>query len=385
MPNLRTPWRCVSAAFALNGLLLGTWAARVPGVMEKHDLTKSELGLYLLLMGVGALISFPLAGRLADSRGAVRVTRWIAVIYLLSLIVVGVAPGHVMLGVGLFFFGMCHGSMDVTMNSWATEVEKHMGRSVMSSFHAMWSLGAGLGAASGFLATGLNLSIAVHFAVLSVAGGLLFGPFIAAQWDSQRRAATKGGPVFAMPRGALALVGLVALAAGIGEGAMADWSAVYLRDVVATGESQATLGYAVFSVTMVAMRLCVDQLVIRLGPVTVARLSGLIAATGLAFVTVYPSLPLALAGFVMMGMGYAALIPLAFSRAAADPDVPPGQAIASVATLGYGAMMIGPPAIGFVADIWSLRAAFVMLGGFALMVAFMAPVLSRRQSVEVVA
>lgn len=378
MPDIRTPWRGVAAAFALNGVMLGTWAARVPAFVEKHGLSESSLGLFLLFMGLGALVSFPIAGRLADGLGAVRVTRWIAVAHLAALIVLGLAPNPVILAIALFLFGMCHGSMDVTMNSWAAEVEKQAGRSIMASFHAMWSLGAGFGAALGFFATTLAMSVGVHLIIAAVLAAVLLGPFMTVAWTSVTRPHDNSVPVFALPRGPLVLVGVVAMSAGLGEGAVADWSAVFLRDTVQTSEARATLGYAAFSVTMVGMRLVADRLITRLGPPLVARIGGISAASGLAITTIFASFPAAMIGFVLMGIGYAALIPLAFSRAASDPVIPPGQGIASVATLGYGAMLLGPPLIGVIAEASSLRAAFVMVGAFAVLIAILAPVLDRK-------
>ncbi|MEO0991019.1 MAG: MFS transporter, partial [Pseudomonadota bacterium] len=314
------------------------------------------------------------------SLGSVRVTRWLAIFYLGATIFVGLAPSPVVLGIALLLFGASHGAMDVAMNSWATEVEKSLGRSVMASFHAMWSLGAGLGAASGFLAVALGQGVAVHFTAISVIGGALFGWFLLVSWTSPKVARDASAPAFALPRGALILVGILALSAGLGEGAVADWSAVYLLDVVQTSEAQATLGYATFSVTMVVMRLSADRVVTRFGPVAVARVSGVVAGAGILLVVGPGVFWASLLGFLLMGVGYAALVPMAFSRAAEDPHVPPGQAIASVATLGYGAMLLGPPVIGFIAEASSLRAAFFMLAAFALCVVVLAPVLSRNQA-----
>jgi len=377
MSNTVTPWRGVAAAFALNGILLGSWASRVPAVASGFGIDEGALGLLLLLMGVGALVSFPLAGKLADRFGAMRMTSWITAAYLVSIALVGFAPVLPALGLALFLFGMCHGAMDVAMNSWAAEVERHIGRSVMSSFHAMWSLGAGLGAGGGFVATSLAAPVALHFLAAALLSALLLGPFLRLEWTSRTRTRSAADPIFAFPRGALVLVGVVALGAGIGEGAAVDWSAVFLSDVLGASEVNATLGYAVFSATMVMMRLCVDRLIIWHGPRRVALASGLFAASGCHLCAFSGSLPVALAGFVLMGLGYAAVIPLAFSRAAADPDIPAGQAIASVATLGYGAMLMGPPLIGFIADASSLRVSFVLVGLFALLIAILSPVLER--------
>ncbi|WBU57069.1 MFS transporter [Paracoccus sediminicola] len=377
MSSLRTPWRGVAAAFMLNGLLLGAWASRIPAIMERHSLSEATLGILLLVLGLGAVVSFPVAGRLSDDFGAVRLTRLLAVISLVMLVMIGLAPTPILLGAALLVFGMGFGAMDVTMNSWATEVEKTLGRPVMSSFHAMWSLGTALGAGSGYVAASIGLPVGLHFLLAALAAALILGPFTLIPWESRRRGRGAPGPVFALPRGQLVLVGVLALSAGLSEGAMADWSAVYLRDVIGAGEARATLGYAVFSVTMVAMRLCVDRLVLRFGPVRMARISGAAVLCGLALLVIPATMTAALIGFVLMGLGCAALIPLAFSRAAADPDVPPGQAIAAVATLGYGAMLLGPPAIGFIAEIFSLRLSFALLSVFAAMVVALAPILAQ--------
>jgi predicted MFS family arabinose efflux permease len=375
MSDPRTPWRTIAAAFAFNGILLGVWASRIPAIVEIHGLSEARLGLMLLFMGFGALVSFPLAGRLADSLGAAPVTRVIAVSYGGSLVLLALAPSPIWLAAALFVFGMAHGSMDVVMNTWATEVERHMGRSVMSSFHAMWSLGAGIGAASGFAATSLGWSVPLHFTSAAVLAAALLLPFLTLPWTSDTRPHDPNAPVFALPRGPLVMVGVIAMCAAMGEGAIADWSAVFLRNIVGTDEAQATLGYTLFSVTMVAMRLVVDRFVTRFGAVSMARISGLSAAAGMLLVAGFATLPASLLGFVLIGIGYAALFPLAFSRAAADPLVPPGQAIASVATLGYGGLLLGPPLIGFIAEATSLRLAFLMLAALAFLISAFAPVL----------
>ncbi|MFV0358172.1 MFS transporter [Tropicimonas sp.] len=373
--SIRTPWRAVAAIFALNGVLLGTWASRIPAIMQANDIGEGTFGLLLLVMGAGALISFPFSGRLSDTLGAYRVTRAIAFAYLPALPLLALAPSTGWLAVALFLFGITHGSMDVTMNSWATEVEKGMGRSVMSSFHAMWSLGGGLGAATGAGAVALGLSVTLHFVLASLIFGTIFLWMSRIDWVSQTRAHDPGAPVFALPRGALVLLGVMALASGAGEGSVVDWSAVFLTTELHVDEASAALGFTVFSIVMVAMRMVVDRLITIFGPVTVARVSGVSAALGLTLIVSSSALGTALAGFALMGIGYAAVWPMAFTRAACDPVVPPGQAIASVATLGYGAMLIAPPVIGFIAETFSLRVAFALLAMLALLVTLLARVL----------
>ncbi|MBE3637913.1 MFS transporter [Mangrovicoccus sp. HB182678] len=358
-------------------MLLGSWAARVPAVKEARGLGEAELGLMLLFMGLGALASFGPAGRVSDRIGAVTLTRGLALAYLAALPFLAVAPGTPGLALALFFFGITHGAMDVAMNSWGAEVERRIGRPVMSGFHAMWSLGAGAGAGLGFAATSLGAGVALHFTLAALVGLVLLCPFLLQPWTSARREGPGGGaPVFALPRGALVPVGMIGLASGLGEGGTADWSAIFLSAVAGAGESQATLGYALFAAAMLAMRLCTDRLARIAGPARVARAGALVASAGLALLLLPAPWPVALAGFALMGLGYAPLYPLCFSRAAADPDIPPGQAIAGVATLGYGSVLMGPPLIGLIADLLSLRAAFLLVALAALAAALLAPSLA---------
>jgi MFS family permease len=178
----------------------------------------------------------------------------------------------------------------------------------------------------------------------------------------------------------LALVGLVAFASAMGEGAVADWGAVFLHSTIGTSEAQATLGYSAFSIAIFAMRLAADHLIRKFGPTSTARASGALALIGVLTAASAQDLAQALLGFGLMGLGYAVLFPLAFSRAASDPTTSPGRAIASVATLGYGGLLLGPPIIGFVAQYTSLRLALLILAALALLIIGFAHHLRKPQS-----
>jgi MFS family permease len=364
---LRTPRLAVIAMFILNGALLGFWASRIPAIAGAHSLTPNLLGLLLLCLAAGAITSFPLAGRAVDRFGAASVTRAIAVAYCATLIALAFAPTLTLLAAALFLFGMAHGAMDVAMNTWAAEVETAAGKPIMASFHAMFSLGAGVAAALGYFAIKTGISVPLHFTTASLTFGAITLAFAAIPWQSPR-GTTQKSSLFAFPKGALALVGLVAFAAAMGEGAVADWGAVYLNGTLGTTQAQASLGYSAFSIAIFAMRLAADHLIRRFGPTRTARTSGLLAFIGVLTAASAATLPQALLGFGLMGLGYAVLFPLAFSRAAADPNTSPGRAIASVATLGYGGLLLGPPVIGFVAEYTSLRLAFLILAALALLI-----------------
>ncbi|WP_254682750.1 MFS transporter [Phaeobacter inhibens] len=375
--QLRSPWRAVSAMFVLNGALFGIWASRIPAVSEIHGLSPGGLGLLLLLMAAGAILSFPLAGRAADRIGAAHVTRRVALAYVLGLVLLALAPNLPLLAAALFVFGAAHGSMDVAMNAWASEVEARAARPMMSSFHAMFSLGAGLGALSGYAAASIDAQIPAHFLVAGCVSALLTLYMAQIPWVARPAPESGAAKPALLPRGALLAVGLVAFCGAVGEGAMADWSAIFLVLTTGASEADAALGFAVFSIAMVAMRLIGDLVVARIGPVTAGRLAGTSASLGALIAVGWGSYGAAMTGFALMGIGYALVMPLAFSRAASDPDLPAGAAIASVATFGYGGILIGPPMIGVTAELLSLPAAFLILAVLAVFIVIFSDFLRR--------
>ena len=379
MPDLKTPWRAVAAMFVLNGALFGIWASRIPAVADHHELEHSVLGMLLLCLAAGAIAAFSLAGSAADRFGSARVTRILAVLYAASLVIIALSGSVAGLAISLTLFGAAHGGMDVTMNAWGAEVERKAKRPMMSSFHAMFSVGAGLGAASGYFAAGADISVFVHFSVASFIVAVVALAFAAIPWDTAPAKRSGRGAVFALPKGPLFFVGLVAFCSSLGEGAMADWSAIFLIEAEGVTEATAALGYAVFSAAMVTMRFAGDEIVRRFGAVMTARAGGVASTAGILLAVIGESAQAILGGFGLMGLGYALIIPLAFSRAANDPNIAPGAAIAGVATLGYGGLLLGPPLIGFAADATSLRTAFLILLALSLVIVVMAPSLGPAQ------
>lgn len=382
MPDIRQGWWAVAAMFALNGVFFGIWASRVPAVAEKYGLAPGSLGLVLLAIGLGAIASFPFAGRWSDQLGAARVTLALAASHVVAVWAVALAPSIWLLVPALFYFGTMHGSMDVTMNAWAGEVEKRGGRPMMPVFHAIWSLGAGLGAASGWGAVRAGVGLPFHFIVVATVAGAVAIAVARGAWVSDTHEHDGKAPVFAFPTGALLPVALVALGSSVGEGGMGDWSAIFLVSTTGASEAAAALGYTVFSVTMVTVRLIGSSLVAALGPVKAARIAGISAATGAFLAVTIATYPAALVGFALMGIGYALIIPLAFSRAANDPVVNPGRAIAAVATLGYGGILVGPPILGFIAHATSVRFAFAAIALLALMISALAGALRPPEGVK---
>ena len=352
----------VSLIFAINGMVFGTWASRIPAIVDFHDLSPGSLGLLIFIAGLSAVIAFSIFGRAADRYGAAFITKRATILLIpLTLIFIGFANSIEMLIFAVIFFGAIHGGDDVAMNAWAAEVEREYTRPVMSSFHAMWSLGAGIGAGLGSLLAYYEVAYKNHFSLTSiiiffVALSVAFVPF-----KSQKNKEVTKSPFISIPKGPLLPVAIITFFASLSEGAVADWSAIFLKSVASLNDGSAALGFTVFSVCMFSMRLMGDRISFKLGPSNAARYSGLVALTGSIILLISNSFLLLLLGFGFIGLGIAVIIPLAFSRAGNDKNISQGTAIASIATLGYGGMLLGPLFLGLLAEITSIKTSFIIL------------------------
>jgi MFS family permease len=342
--------------FFLNGTIIATWATRIPAVQTKLMLSTGELGIALLGTAVGALAAMNLSGYLAARFGSRSVTVIAAMCLCLIFPLLALAPTLPLLVGTLVLFGASNGSMDVAMNAQAVAVERHYGRPILNSFHACYSLGGLVGALAGGLVAAHSIAPLPHF--LSVALFCAILTLAVARSLLPSKADAQGTAVaFARPSRAILALGLVAFCVVLGEGAMADWSAIYLNGTLRTGAGLAAAGFAAFSVVMAMGRGVGDQLTARLGPTTMMQLGGLVAAVGLTLALVVPWIPLALLGFGLVGAGFSVVFPLTLSAAGRTSKQAAGTAIAAVATCGYVGFLIGPPVIGFIADALSLRIA----------------------------
>ena len=357
----------VSLMFIFNGGLFGAWASRIPAVQEHFALSEAGLGLLLLGLAGGAIMSFPVAGRMCDRFGAARVTKVTALVYAPTMVLIAVAPTLPLLALAIFAFGASHGAMDIAMNGWGAEAERAADRPIMSLLHAMFSLGAGLGAGVGAAAASFGMDYGWHLSLFALLTALLVWP-ADIPWQSDRPQQEAQHKILALPTQGLLLVAIVALCSSLGEGAMADWSAVYLVEILRAEPGTAALGYAVFSVAMVTMRLIGDHVTKHFGAANTVRICGLAVLSGSLLALTAGHVWMALAGFAIMGVGYAIVMPLVFSRAANDRNTSAGAALAGVATFGYGGLLLGPPLIGFLSELLTLRAAFATLAVLALVI-----------------
>ena len=369
----------VSLIFAINGMVFGTWASRIPAIVDFHDLSPGSLGLLIFLAGLSAVIAFSIFGRAADRYGAAFITKRATLLLIpLTLIFIAYANSIWMLVFAVIFFGAIHGGDDVAMNAWAAEVEREYTRPVMSSFHAMWSLGAGIGAGLGSLLAFYEVGFKNHFSLISIVIFVLALSAAVVPFESQKNKKEANSPFISIPKGSLLPVATITFFASLSEGAVADWSAIFLKSVASLNDGNAALGFTVFSVCMFSMRLLGDRISFILGPATAARYSGLVALNGSIILLVSDSFLLLLLGFGLIGLGIAVIIPLAFSRAGNDKTISQGTAIASIATLGYGGMLLGPLFLGLIAEITSIKTSFLILP----IMAFFIFILSKHLSIK---
>lgn len=361
----------VAMMFFFNGALFGAWASRVPAVKAQYSLTEAALGTLLLVLAGGAVVSFPLAGRAIDRFGCGRVSLILACVNAIALVAIGISGSVTTLALALALFGASHGGMDVAMNSWGGLVEKRRKLQIMSRLHAVWSLGAGCGALSGALASLLDAGLAPHFAVVATLLAAL-SVLLVKEENQPLQHSQSDSVAFALPSGGLLLLGIIAFCASLGEGAMADWSAVYLSETLHLSTALAASGYAVFSVAMVATRLSGDWIIRLLAPARALQLAGASATVGALTLVTAARIEVAWFALLLLGAGFALVMPIAFSRAANHPHISAGRATAATATLGYGGMLLGPPLIGLLASVISLRLALAVLVLGAIVIALLA-------------
>ncbi|MEU9894422.1 MFS transporter [Streptomyces phaeochromogenes] len=364
----------VAVVFAVHGAVTGSFATRVPWIQDHASVSAGQLGLALAFPAIGASVAMPLAGSVSHRFGARAALRGLIALWTLALTLPALAPNLVTLCMALFVYGATAGMADVAMNALGVEIETRLDKSIMSGLHGMWSAGALVGSAAGTVAAHLGSDARVHHALAAVALTLI--GIAACQWvlDLRPTEDEEPPPRFALPPKSALLIGAIGFCAVFAEGASLDWSAVYLRDVLDSSAGVAAASTTSFTLTMAIARFAGDAVVDRFGPVRTVRVSGALATLGALLVVVARNAPMAMAGFALLGLGIAVVVPLCFAAAGrSGPN--PSQAIAGVATITYTSGLIAPSAIGAVADATSLVTSFVLVTVLTLGLASFANVL----------
>jgi MFS family permease len=358
--TLRRARIATSAIFAAHGAVTGTFAARVPWIADHVGVGAGGLGIALLMPGVGALVAMPLSGRLVHRfalRGLVRV---LVLCWCAALLLPALPTSLWLLCATLIAYGAAAGVADVAMNAHAVLVEERYGRSVMSGFHGWWSVGGLAGSAVAVLAARAGLDAPLHFAIAFAALVVVTLVASAGLIPHRPEPEVDPPPAFALPGREVIGIGLIGLCAVFAEGASLDWSAVYVRDLLHHPAATAAATVAIFSVCMAAARFGGDAVVRRFGPVRTVRLSGVCATVGVLTVVLAEPVALVIAGFGLLGIGIAVVVPLVFAAAGRSGEHP-GRSIAGVAGIAYGSGLIAPGVIGGIAHLSSLTVSFSLI------------------------
>ena len=355
-----SPRWATTAVFFVNGAAIGTWVAEIPWIQHRFDLSKSVMGLVILGMAIAVIVAVLFAGQAIVKHGTVRMTWLGGIVCALAVNLPLLAPAPLLVAAGLFVFGAASATMDVSMNSHGVGVEKTLGRPIMSSLHAGWAFGGMAGAAFAALWAVIGVDPRISVAIASAIMLALFvvcarrlGPGSVAEGEEAQR--------FALPSRGVVLLAVLCFLVMVTEGAMADWSGLYLRGDLGASAALAAMGYSVFAGGMTVGRVVGDEVNRRIGPLALLRWGAIFTGVPLAAALVAGMPGVALAGLFLIGLGVANGVPLMFSAAGRQPDTPPGPGIAAVSSMGSLGFLAGPPFIGFLADAVSLPWALATL------------------------
>lgn len=357
----------VSALFFMHGICFSSWASQIPHLQKKLGLNDAELGFLLFAIPVGRFVTMPLSGWLVSSFGSKRLAVASVALCCLVLMGLGLADNRWLFLALLFLFGCTYNMVVISLNMQGVVLEKIFGRSIMASFHGLWSLAGFMGALLATFIIAQEVSIFQHFALIGllVVGNVLF----CFRYLPQEHTVPAGKrKVFALPQGQLLILGLLAFCCLVCEGTMYDWSGIYFSKIVTENKDLVGIGYSGFMCAMAIGRFVSDWYVTRFGLKHTLELSGALIFLGMVTAVAFPFFYSAVFGFILVGFGVSSVIPMVYAAAGKTQQVPTPTAMVMVSTVGFIGFMIGPPLIGSLAELFSLRVslAVISIGGLGI-------------------
>jgi MFS family permease len=356
--------------FFLCGLSFASWASRIPDVKESLQLGDAALGSVLFAMPIGSLSALPVAGILINKYSSRKITLFSMLFYFVSMPLLGNANSVIQLAIALYIFGFGGDLLNISMNVQAVNVEKIQQRSIMSSFHAVFSIGFMIGAALGGIIASHNIPVFNHLTIMGTAD-LLIGILIYRMLVVSDQQNDEAQPLFALPDRGLILLGIIAFCGMLSEGAMADWSTLYYKQVLNNSTGFVTAGFTAFSVMMVVGRVFGDKIVQTFGLRKTLLINCIIVFTGMFVALVVINPIMVVIGFGITGLGLSTIVPLIYSEAGHSKTMSAGVALAAITTVGMGGFLLGPVLIGFLSEYSSLRIALSSLIILGILGAFL--------------
>jgi MFS family permease len=365
--------RANAVYFFISGFGYSSWTSRIPGIKESLKLNDAHFGTLLFMMPVGLILTMPFTGKLLDHFKSRTIMGIGAMVYNIVLACLGFSGYTWLLGIVLFFFGSSRNLMNLSMNAQAIGVQALYNRSILSSFHAVWSMAGFAGAAFGYLMVTMNILPAWHLLgvslVLSTLTLFYYGDTLDQQPDRKNKRS-----VFSLPPKGMLIFSLICFASMACENTMYDWSGIYIRQVLHGSRAVATIAFVVYMVAMTTGRFIGDRMADRFGIQRVLMASGILVSSGFAITVLSPFIPLTIFGYLLTGFGVSCVVPFVFGLAGKIPMSNPGAALASISSLGYLGFLLVPPMIGYVSQATNLRISFAVI---ALMGLFMIRLSSR--------
>jgi MFS family permease len=361
----------VSLFYFAQGLCFASWASRIPDLKSAMHLSDAALGSVLLALPLGQLVTMPLSGRLTTSFGSRRMLTIATPLYALGLIFLGLATTGWQLALFLFLFGVSGNLCNIALNTQGVAGETYYGKPIMTSFHGAWSIGGFSGALVGLLMVNLHFQPFTHYCIIAALAWIHISINYRYLLDWQKPKESAKPKLFTKPQGVLIQLGIIGFCSMATEGAMFDWSGVYFKDIVKAPHALVILGYTSFMIMMATGRFLGDKVIVKYGRKRLLQISGIVISTGMFLSVIYPFLIPAIIGFMLVGIGVSGIVPMVYSIAGSNTKVAPGIAIAMVSGVSYFGFLMGPPLIGYISALSSLRYSYAVIGCFGLLITFL--------------
>lgn len=361
----------ISTYFCLHGFIFSSWASRIPQIKDKFDLNEAELGAVLFMLPLGALAALPFSGWLVHQLSSRFMSIATALLYTVSLYLIASAATVFALSCVLFGFGLIGNFGNISMNTQGIAIQHRIHKPILSSLHAMWSIGAFSAAAVSGWTMRMGYSTDMHFMIVSLFAAtiILIGAF---HLIPDEGAGDEGSKVFTLPNRKLVLLGVICFCVAMSEGAMADWSSLYYRQVIHQLNTISTTGYTAFAMCMALGRLAGDRLVQSFKHATILKANGLLILFGMFISLSFHFPSMVIIGFAMVGFGVSSVIPIVYMLAAKSREMAPSVALSAVSSVGFTGFLIGPPVIGFIAHEVGLRTALIIVAVLGAMINILA-------------
>lgn len=364
----------ISLFFFSHGLVLSSWASRIPDIKTNFRLSDAELGILLLFMPIGQIITMPFSARIIRKYGSLNTVRFGFLFYPLILLLIGLSTSYIHLAIALFLFGMVGNLCNISINTQGVELESVMHKPMMASFHGAWSISGFAGALIALVMLNLNLAISIHFFVIFLLVVTIWAfnfrlllPSLPSQGEKK-----DSGSIFKHLDKNLVHLGIIGFLSMAIEGAMFDWSGVYFQDIVKAPEQLIILGYTSFVLMMALGRFLGDYFVIKLGRKRVVQLSGILMSSGLILSVCFPDPLICAFAFMIVGLGGSCSVPTVYGVVGKIINVDPSISLTLVSTIAFLGFLVGPPVIGFVAEIFDLRYSYLLFSIFGVIMFFVA-------------